>query len=156
MELEKIAEDATALLASNAANDLWPTLKQQIARLLGRSHQPRIARIEQQLELLRQEITEAGLSGEGHLTDRRTGVWQGRITALLEDHPEAADGLATLIASYRELDPNRAVVSISDVRADGGATQIVVGAGDLTIGRTPRSSSVELPDPNGDGDRNND
>lgn len=134
LELEKLAEDAAALLMSNASTDVWTVVKHQMSRLLSRSEPKRLARIEQQLDQLRQEVTDtATRTGGRQRLDHRSGLWQGRIIAALEDHPGAATELAELIALHSRVPTPTDTVHISDIRADGNATQIIVGKGDLKL-----------------------
>ncbi len=147
MELEQLAEDAAALLMSNASTDLWTALKGQMSHLLSRSQPQRLTRIEQQLDNLRQEINTASADAAGKTeTGRRGALWQGRILTVLEEHPEAAVELAEIIASTQAHSTQPGVeVRIGDVRADGNAHQFLVGEGSMTIQTPPAPPQVPVP-----------
>jgi len=127
-----LAAAGAQVVVAAMATDVWPAVKARFAGLFGRGH-----RTEQRLERSRDRLVADPAVGEAEITG-----WRVRLADLLEEDPQAAAGLAALIA---ELTPAVGLSAVQvvrqDIRTNGGASY-VSGTGPVTVigrqGERPR------------------
>ncbi|MFI8351169.1 hypothetical protein [Streptomyces sp. NPDC085596] len=107
MDLEMAALAATAgtTLVSSLTTEVWQQARDGIASLWRRSQPERADAITAELDATRDELVAARDSSDAGTPSELGAEWQGRIRRLLVAHPEAADGLRTLLAELAPATP---------------------------------------------------
>lgn len=130
-ELLSLVSLASRTVLAAAATDAWETAKSGIARLLGRGdlHSTEVA--ERRLEQTRQQLTGASPADRAQLE----ATWRTRLLDLLDEQPDAAADLRTLIQHLQALLPvgvvsaaDRGVVAGRDVRVTASGGGVAAGA----------------------------
>src|SRR5580693_3045649 len=96
-ELVTLAEAAGQAVVTVAATDAWGTVKAGVARLLGRGDQGKTAVAGQRLEDTRHELAAAAPADLVAAQMRLAVAWSTRLADLLDDDPDAAAPLRTLL-----------------------------------------------------------
>jgi hypothetical protein len=117
---------ALAALAGNtvvtaAVTDAWEAAKSGFARLLGRGDPDKIKAAEGRLEETHDQLTQATGADLERVQAELEAQWKTRWADLLEDHPEVAADLQTLV------DQVRAQVSAADHSVAAGRDMNVSG-----------------------------
>lgn len=99
-EIAALAAVAARELVRSMTGDGWPALRNGIARLLGLGDEQRAGRHVEQLDASREEVQREPERG-----DSVGGRWEGRLEALLEEHPALATELTRLVDTARRQRP---------------------------------------------------
>lgn len=111
-----LAATAGTALVQAMVTDSWVTTRDRAARILGRGNPARRQGAVEQME-----ATRASLRSGKVVASTAESRWQGRLEAILEDHPELAEELAQLVENTGGQLSERAVVT-QTVRAGNRAT----------------------------------
>jgi len=130
---------ALAALAGNtvvaaATTDAWEAARRGFARLLGRGDPDRTKMAEQRLAETRQQLTSA--QGKD-LEQARTALaerWAGRLTDLLEEHPDAEADLRALVQEIQAALPVPLVSAADHAVAAGRDVSISAASGGVAAG----------------------
>jgi hypothetical protein len=99
--LLELAAQAGRTVVAAAMADVWDRAKQGFGRLLGRGDKKRAEIVEGRLDDLRTQLESASSEEAGEVRTRLEAVWYARIADLLEEHPELAAELRTLVNEVR-------------------------------------------------------
>ena len=100
-----LAGTAGTTLVSLLSTEVWQRARDGIALLWRRSQPDRADGISAELDATRDDLIAAQVSGDAGTLVELGAEWQGRIRRLLAAHPEAADGLRTLLAELAPAAP---------------------------------------------------
>ncbi|MEU6230972.1 hypothetical protein [Streptomyces sp. NPDC047042] len=89
---EALASAAGRALVSAMASGVWYALRDTMAELLGRRDRARVTQVTKSLEASREAVATGAASRETVATR-----WQGRLEALIEEDPDAAVALRSII-----------------------------------------------------------
>lgn len=96
-ELLGLASQAGQTVVSSATSDTWGTVKGRFARVLGGDDLERVQLAETRLEQTRVQLVGQREPELQQVQARLKDVWQTRLTDLLEEHPDRAEGLRAVI-----------------------------------------------------------
>lgn len=143
MVLVALALLAAQTVVAAASTDAWGAAKRGVAHLLGRGDPDRERLAEQRLEQTREQLQ---VARPGQDLERARGsaeaVWRTRLADLLEEHPDAAGELRTLVERIQAELPadnvaasDHSVAAARDVNisATGGGVAAGVISGDVTL-----------------------
>ncbi|GAA4711144.1 hypothetical protein [Phytohabitans rumicis] len=139
------------VLVSAIATDAWAAARAGFARLFGRGDQDRQASAEQRLDRSATQLD--GLSGDEleQARQAQAQAWQTRLADLVEEHPELAGELASLVREIeRQLPAGGHRVHITDAGAVsvGGNVELrgtFVAGRDLDLSGTATVGSEGSP-----------
>lgn len=132
-QLVAVAAAAAQALVQAMTSDSWAWVRDRVAGLFGRAEEGQTARAAESLEQARADLASAGDASVA-------GRWQGRLELLLEQHPDLAVELKTLVTQI--LAQREAPTVAFDVRAGRDAYS---AAGDQTINQTFGGTDVAPP-----------
>jgi hypothetical protein len=132
-ELLSLASLAARTIVTAAGTDAWNSMKQGIARLLGRGEQSRCSAAELRLEQAREALDGIPVEDEEQVRAQLAAAWQTRLLDLLEEHPETVVDLRELVENVRAQLP-AAVVSAPGGVAAGGDVTITASGGGIAAG----------------------
>lgn len=92
-----LASMAGQAIVAAAATDVWASVKRRFARLLGHGDQRQTDQVERRLEHVREELTGAPADQLVRFQEQLAIAWQTRLLDALEEHPEIAGELRSLI-----------------------------------------------------------
>ncbi len=142
--LAALAAAGGTAVVSAMATDTWESVKAGLGRMFGRGDGARAAATEHRLERAKAEL--AVLSGVEleRAGDAQAAAWRTRLADLLEDHPEVADQVRTMIA---QVQASKATVTAGDhavavggdvtMEATGGGVAAVMIEGSVLTNRPP-------------------
>ncbi len=100
-ELLILAAQAAQTVVAAASTDAWGAAKSGLARLLGHGDEKRTALAERRLEEAREQLTATPGPDQEQTGAQVAAAWQTRLVDLLEEYPDTAAELRTLIAQLQ-------------------------------------------------------
>lgn len=140
-----LASMAGRTVVSAAASDAWSLVKSGLARLLGHDDETRKERAEQRLEQTRRELAAIPPEELEQAQDRLAVAWQIRVLDLLEEHPELADELHSLLEQVAASGPSGSTVANGRSVAAGHDVQIIATRNAVAAGTIQGSLSTGNP-----------
>jgi hypothetical protein len=143
-QLMALAALAGQELVKAMAGDGWAAVRDAAARWFGRGDEQRAQRQGQELEETRTAV-QTGTVAESVAAGR----WQGRLEALLDEHPELADELTALVSDLQKASTTGAVSATDHALVIGGDAHIEGTHGGIGAGVIHGSVSAGYPSPPG-------
>ena len=100
--LLSLASLAGRTVVAAAVTDAWATTKRGFVRLLGRGDPQRTELAEQRLEQAHEQLTGVPATELGQVQAQLATTWQTRLLDMLEEHPEIAGDLQTLVEQVQD------------------------------------------------------
>ena len=133
--------------ARPAVTDAWEDVRHKVAALFGRAEPGE--RAGDRLARTRAAVEAAPPADAGRVRAEQAALWTARIVVLLDDHPEAADAVRSLLTQLGATAPaarDHSVAAGRDVliKGDRGGAGVGVLHGNLTM-PGPGSPAPEAP-----------
>ena len=129
MDLTALPLLAAQTVIAAASTDAWGAAKRSVARLFGRGDPDREQATERRLDLTAHELASATGPDRDEITGRLVAAWQVRLADLLEEQPQVAGDLETLVKQIQATLPPGSVTATDhsiaagrDVNLSGTAT----------------------------------
>lgn len=125
MEPTQLALFAAQAIVQAMATDMWGTVRDRVARLLGGDDPDRARRTAQALDRTRDD-----LDANPAAADTAVGHWHGRLELLAEESPRAAALLADLVKELEE--SGRGGTRVTHVTQHARGRQALNAGGNIT------------------------
>ena len=126
--LDNVASEGAAVLITAMVTDAWNTARAGIARLFGQGDSKRQERIDARLNEDAIALERSEGDKRDSVRNRLLAAWQARLVDLLEEQPEVASELQSLIQKLRaELPAVQQAWIQANVATTGGITYGVQG-----------------------------
>jgi hypothetical protein len=135
-----LAATAGQELIKVMVTDGWASIRDRAALWFGRGDAQRAKQQAQQLDETRVAVQSGQLKQEA-----AASRWQGRLEALLDEHPELADDLHALVDDLRAVTATASVSSGDHGLAAGGNIDIRADAGSIAGGVIHGGASIGTP-----------
>jgi hypothetical protein len=129
-----LASLAGQTVVAAAATDAWEAAKRGFARLLGRGDPERARLAERRLEETREQLKDLLGPELERARAQLAEAWQTRLIDLLEEHPDDADDLRTLVDQIQAKLPAGAVSAAGHGVAAGRDVNVTASSGGVAAG----------------------
>jgi hypothetical protein len=145
MDLSALPLLAAQTMIAAASTDAWTVAKKSVARLFGRGDVDRENAVERRLDQTQRELESATGQARDEITGRLVTAWQVRLADLLEEQPQVAGELETLVEQLQASLPpgsvtarDQSIVAGRDLNLSGTASWLTTGPvhGDVIMGPT--------------------
>lgn len=148
IELAGLAAAGASTLVAAVATDAWGAIRAGFARLFGRGDPARTELIGRRLDRIEQELANRSEPDLVAARQQAQTQWQARLADLLEEHPDAAEQLRTLIAdsgvAAATAGPVVQVYGDAEVKADDHSAA-ALQMRDVTVGGSTNPSQPGQP-----------